>query len=163
MVHGNLPPALPPGLDEAIARVWQLAELCGVDANHIWYFSARDAVVVYLAPSPPTAVARFMDQTTHFMVGTQEFFVEIVPATRTKSAAEAVQVQILAELSYWAERGLRIVAVGVRFSGDIVDVTALNPAPDNSQVELVARYGVGVELRTVDRGPSGRGADSSID
>jgi len=150
---GDLPPSGPPGMDEALMRIKELAAMDGVNANHIWFESDSSEMVAYLAPSDAAAVATFEWHAQQFTVGNEPFTVKIVHVARTNAESSAVQDQIMSDRPYWEQRGIKIVAVGIRFSGDIVDVTAMKPEPDNALAQLRSRYGTWIELRTVMTGP----------
>ena len=150
---GNLPPSGPPGMDETLMRVKDLAAMDGVNTNYIWFEHISSEVVAYLAPSDAAAVAAFEWNAQQFTVGKEPFTVKIVHVARTNAESSAMQDLIIPEHPYWEQRGIKIGAVGIRVSGDIVDVTAMKRVPDNALAQLRSRYGTWIELRTGTRGP----------
>jgi hypothetical protein len=143
-VGGLLMPTTPAALDAAIARIDQGGRKdfpesyagVEVDQNHV-------RAVVYRVPS-----AGF-DDFIRQAAGTTCIVVRDAP----HSAADLSvwHDRVVADLSFWTTRGIRIVTVGSRHDGSGVEVGTQDAG--HARLELPARYGSRAPLVIVDEAP----------
>ncbi len=137
-------PVTPPELDAAIARI----DRAGREQHRDSYAGlevdqAQVRAVVHRVPS-----AAFDDVIRYAAADT---CVVVRDAPHALTELTAWHDRLVADLPYWAGRGIRIVTVGARHDGVGVEVGTRDPAL--ARVEFPLRYGRSAPLVLVESGP----------
>lgn len=143
-VGGLTMPTTPAALDAAIARIDSggredfPASYAGVEVD-------QEHVRAYVYRVPSTG---FDDFIRHAAGNTC-----IVVRNAPHSAADLTvwHDRVVADLSFWTSRGIRIVSIGARHDGTGVEVGTQDP--DRARLELPARYGSRAPLLITDEAP----------
>ena len=143
-VGGLTMPATPAELDAAIGRI----DRGGRDAYPDSYAGLEVdqhlvRAVVYRVPSPP------FDDFIRRAAGNTCIVVRDAP--HSVADLSDWHDRVLADLSFWTARGIRIVTIGARHDGSGVEIGT--PDVDRARLELPARYGSRAPLVFVDQGP----------
>jgi hypothetical protein len=143
-VGGTTMPVTPPELDAAIARI----DRAGRDQHRDSYAGlevdqAQVRAIVYRVPS-----AEFDDVIRYAAADT---CVVVRDAPHALTELTAWHDRLVADLPYWAGRGIRIATVGARHDGVGVEVGTQDLA--RARVEFPFRYGRSAPLVLVESGP----------
>jgi hypothetical protein len=143
-VGGLTMPTTPAALEAAIGRIDQGGRndfrdsYAGLEVD-------QDLVraVVYRVPS-----ARFDD---FIRQAAENTCIVVRDAPHSTADLGVWHDRVLADLSFWTARGIRIVTIGARHDGSGVEIGTQDV--DRARLELPARYGSRVPLVFVDQGP----------
>ncbi|MEV6843373.1 hypothetical protein [Actinoplanes sp. NPDC051411] len=144
MVGGLTMPTTPAALDAAITRIDQggrhdfRESYAGIEVDQ-----ERVRALVYRVPSAP--FDDFIRQAA------QNTCIVVRDAPHSAADLGTWHDRIVADLSFWTARGIRIVTIGARHDGSGVEVGTQDP--DRARLELPARYGSRAPLVIVDAAP----------
>jgi len=143
-VGGLTLPATPAALDAAIARIDQGGRAdfpdsyagVEVDQEHVRAF-------VYRVPSP--------DFDAFIRRAAENTCIHVRNAPHSAADLAVWHDRVVADLSFWTSRGIRIVTIGARHNGSGVEVGTQDP--ERARAELPAHYGRRAPLTIVDAPP----------
>jgi hypothetical protein len=145
MTVGDLTmPTTPAALDAAIGRIDH-----GGRQDHSDSYAGIEVdqefvrAIVYRVPS-----ARFDD---FIRQAAENTCIIVRDAPHSAAALGVWHDRVVADLSFWTARGIRIVTIGARHDGTAVEVGTQDP--DRARLELPARYGSRAPLLIVDGAP----------
>ncbi|MFC7528038.1 hypothetical protein [Actinoplanes sp. GCM10030250] len=144
MVGGARMPITPARLGAAMERIERggldrfAASYAGIEVDQL-----RVRAIVYRVPS-----AEFDDFVRH---SAQDNCIVVRDAAHAVSELGSWHDQVVADLPYWSEQGVRIVTVGSRHDGVGVEIGTRDL--DQARRKLPARYGVEAPLVFIEEGP----------
>jgi hypothetical protein len=143
-VGGLTMPTTPAALDAASARIDQ----GGREAFHDSYAGVevdQKHVRAYVYRVPSAGFDDFIRQAA------ENTCIVVRDAPHSAADLSVWHDRVVADLSFWTARGIRIVTIGARHDGTGVEVGTQDP--DRARLELPARYGSRAPLMIVDEAP----------